>query len=51
MTNKKQISFRLSKELDDWVTAQIESGRFESWTEAVEQAVVLLQERLGEKKQ
>jgi Arc/MetJ-type ribon-helix-helix transcriptional regulator len=51
MENKKQISFRLSKELDDWVNDQIESGRFESWTEAVEQGIVLLQERLDGKKQ
>ncbi len=51
MANKKQISFRLSKELDDWVTAEIKSGRFESRTEAVEQGIVLLQERLDGKKQ
>ena len=51
MTNKKQISFRLSKELDDWVKAEIEAGNFESMTDAVEQAVVLLMERLDGKKQ
>ena len=51
MTNKKQISFRLSKELDDWIKDQIKSGRFESWAEALEQGLVLLQERLDSKKQ
>lgn len=51
MANKKQISFRLSKELDDWVTAQLESGRFESWAQAVEEGITLLQERLDGKKQ
>lgn len=51
MTQKRAISFRLSKELDDWVTAQIESGRFESLTQAVEQSLLLLQERLDSKKQ
>ena len=47
MTDKKQISFRLSKELDDWVNDQIESGRFESWTEAVEQALIELRKEIG----
>ena len=51
MTNKKQISFRLSKELDDWVKAEIEAGRFESMTQAVEESLVLLQERLDGNKQ
>lgn len=51
MAQKRIISFRLSKELDDWVTAEIESGRFESLTQAAEQGIVLLQERLEGKKQ
>jgi Arc/MetJ-type ribon-helix-helix transcriptional regulator len=51
MTDKQQISFRLSKDLDDWVMAQIESGRFESWDDVIDQALVLLQERLDGKKQ
>ena len=51
MTNKKQISFRFSKELDDWVTAEVESGRFESISQDVEQGIVFLQERLDGKKQ
>jgi Arc/MetJ-type ribon-helix-helix transcriptional regulator len=51
MADKKQISFRLSKELDDWVTAEIESGRFESLTQAVEESLLLLQERLDGNKQ
>ena len=46
MANKRQISFRLSKELEEWVNAEIKAGRFESMSDAVEQAVVLLQERL-----
>ena len=50
MANKRKISFRLSKELDDWVKAEIESGRFESLTQAVEESLVLLQERLDGKK-
>jgi Arc/MetJ-type ribon-helix-helix transcriptional regulator len=51
MANKKQISFRLSKELDDWVKEEIEAGNFKSMSDAVEQAVVLLQEELDGKKQ
>ena len=51
MANKKRMYFRLSKELDDWVMAQIESGRFESLDHAVEESLVLLQERLDGKKQ
>jgi Arc/MetJ-type ribon-helix-helix transcriptional regulator len=51
MANKKKISFRLSKELDDWIRDQIESGRFESWTQAVEEGITLLQDRLDGKKQ
>ena len=51
MTDKKKISFRLSKELDDWVNDQIESGRFKTRTQAVEEALILLQERLDGKKQ
>jgi Arc/MetJ-type ribon-helix-helix transcriptional regulator len=51
MTNKKQISFHLSKELDDWVNDQIESGRFKTRTQAVEEGLILLQERLDGKKQ
>ena len=48
MANKKQISFRLSKELDDWVKAEIEAGRFESMTDAVEQALVELRKEIDE---
>lgn len=54
MTTQKEkcsISFRIPKELDDWVTAKIESGEFESWSDAVEQAVIHLRERLEENKQ
>ena len=51
MANKRKISFRLSKELDEWVKAEIESGRFESLTQAVEESLVLLQERLDGEKQ
>ena len=46
MANKRQISFRLSKELEEWVNAEIKAGNFESMSQAVEKAVVLLQERL-----
>ena len=43
---REHVSFRLSKELDDWVNDQIESGRFESRSQAVEESLVLLQEKL-----
>jgi len=43
MTGKKRISIRLSKELDDWVNEQIASGRFKTRTEAVDEALILLQ--------
>ena len=49
--NRKIIFFRLSKELEDWVKDQIESGRFESLDQAVEKSLILLQERLDSKKQ
>ena len=51
MADKKRIYFHLSKELDDWVNSQIKSGRFESLDQAVEESLVLLQERLDGKKQ
>jgi Arc/MetJ-type ribon-helix-helix transcriptional regulator len=49
MTDKKQISFRLSKELNDWIKNEIKAGNFESMSQAVEQALVHLQERIDEK--
>lgn len=50
MANKKKMSFRLSKELDDWVKEEIKAGRLESLDQAVEQAIILLMKRLdGEK--
>ena len=51
MTDKVKISFRLSEELEDWIKQEIKVGNFESLDDAVEQAVVLLQERLDGKKQ
>ena len=47
MTNKKQITFRLSKELDDWIKAEIEKGHFESKSEIVEQAIIELRKEIG----
>ena len=47
MANKRQISFRLSKELNDWVKAEIEKGHFESLDDAVEQALVELRKEIG----
>ena len=50
MTDKQQISFRLSKELDDWVQEEIKVGNFESMTDAVEKAIVELRKEIdGEK--
>jgi len=43
---KDSISFRIPKELDDWVRAKIKSGEFNSWSDAAEQAVILLREKL-----
>lgn len=54
MTKQKEkdsISFRIPKELDDWVRAKIMSGEFESWSDAAEQALILLRKRLEENKQ
>jgi|GEM_PF-4775596 len=47
MANKKQISFRLSKELNDWAKAEIEKGHFESMSDVVEQALVELRKEIG----
>lgn len=47
MANKKQISFRLSKELDDWVKAEIKKGHFESLNDLVEQALIELRKEIG----
>jgi len=49
MANKKQISFRLSKELDDWVKEEIQKGTFRSMSDAVEQAVVELRKEIDGK--
>ncbi|MFW6120523.1 MAG: hypothetical protein ACOC80_06435 [Petrotogales bacterium] len=51
MANKKQLSFRLSKELDDWLKTEIEAGTFESMSDAVEQALVELRKEIDGKEQ
>ena len=51
MTDKRRIYFRLSKELDDWIKAEIEKGNFESLDDAVNQAMIELRKEIDGEKQ